>query len=106
MHMKYDNEFKARVAQEAIDTNNISATAKKNGVNTNTVRKWKKELEKKLGMGEIQNITELEAEKDIALLKREILELKKRLEVTLKDLNVAMTILGEKDLVIKKLERS
>ncbi|WP_342514617.1 transposase [Sporosarcina sp. FSL K6-1522] len=104
--MKYDIEFKEMVAQEAIDTNNISATAKKYGVNTNSVSKWKKELEKKLGMGEIQKTNELGNDKEVTLYKREVLELKKRLEITKSELNEAMTIIGEKDLYIKKLERS
>ncbi|SES17763.1 transposase [Psychrobacillus sp. OK032] len=106
MSVKYDNDFKEKVAKEAISINNITATAKKYGVNSNSVRKWKNDLEKKLGVGEIQKTIGLETEKDVSLFKREILELKTRLEVTLKDLNEAMTLIGEKDLYIKKLERS
>jgi len=103
---KYDLEFKEKVAREAISTNNISATAKKYGVNPNSVSKWIKDLEKKLGMGEIRKTSELGGAEDTTTFRREILELKTRLERTECYLNEAMTLIGEKDLYIKRLERS
>jgi len=103
---KYDLEFKEKVAREAISINNISATAKKYGVNPNSVSKWIKDLEKKLGVGDIRKTSELGRAEDATTFRREILELKTRLERTECDLNEAMTLIGEKDLYIKKLERS
>ncbi|RUL47225.1 transposase [Lysinibacillus antri] len=104
MSIKYENEFKEKVAREAISTNNITATSKKYGVNANSVRKWKSDLQVKLGMTEIQDEAEVEHRKDITLYKREVLELRRQLELTQNDLRDAMTLIGEKDLYIKKLK--
>ena len=106
MSRKYDHEFKEKVAREAISVNNIAATAKKYGINPNSVSKWKKDLETKLGVGEIQNTIELEDENNIAALKRQAIDLKRQLDLAKKDLKEAIILIGEKDLYIKKLKRN
>ncbi|MGE7021334.1 transposase [Solibacillus cecembensis] len=106
MRGKYDTKFKEMVAKEAVSINNISATAKKYDVNSNTVSKWIKSLEKSLGMGEIQKADKFSNEKEGTQSNREVLDLKIQLKNTQNDLNEAMIIIGEKNLHIKKLEKS
>lgn len=105
--VKYDNEFKVKVAREAISTNNITATAKKYLVNPNSVRKWKIDYQEgRLGIIEMKNPIELSNVKDATMFKREVINLKKQLEIIQNDLKEAMTLIGEKDFYIKKLEES
>lgn len=104
--VKYDHEFKEKVAREAINVNNITATAKKYGVNINSVSKWKKNLEIRLGIAEVQSTLDIENDKDVTMYKREVINLKRQLEIIQNDLKEAMTLIGEKDLYIKKLEGS
>ncbi|MEK4533090.1 transposase [Solibacillus sp. FSL K6-1554] len=104
---EYDYEFKIKVAKEAISTNNNTFTSKKYGVNVNTVRKWRREYEEgKYGVVGEQSTLELNSEIDIAIFKKEVLNLKRQLEESQNDLKEAMTLIGEKDFYIKKLQGS
>ncbi|MED4039399.1 transposase [Niallia taxi] len=100
----YDSEFKDKVAREALRVNNIAGTARKNGVNPNSVRKWVNNLKGNSGGLELQVLTELDDEKDLTFYKRENNELKRQLEAVKKDLSAAVTLIGEKDLYIKKIK--
>ena len=106
MSIKYDQEFKDMVAKEAIRVNNITATAKKHGVNPNSVSKWVNNYKVRFDTDEIQNKNKIDAEveKDVIILKREIVDLRRQLDVTKKDLEEAKTLIGERELYIKKLE--
>lgn len=102
--MKYNDEFREKVAKEAIDVNNIAATAKKYGVNANSVSKWVKNFREKFGLGEITKSVR-ENEREVTLFNREIIELKTQLEKKEKELEDAIMLIGEKDFYINKLEK-
>lgn len=103
MSRKYDHEFKEKVAREAINLNNITATANKYTINKNSVRKWVNEYKVKMGMSDLVGI-QIEGDKDVHLLKKEIIELRQQLEIMKKDLEEAIILIGEKDLLLKKLK--
>ncbi|WP_313236115.1 transposase [Sporosarcina ureae] len=105
MSKKYDDEFKEKVAKEAIDINNIAATAKKYDVNANSVSKWVKDIKKKHGIDEIITPVGLN-EKEITLFNREIIELKTQLAQKEKELEEAKLLIGEKGLYINRLEKA
>lgn len=102
--MKYNDEFREKVAKEAIDVNNIAATAKKYGVNPNSVSKWVKNFREKFGLREITKSVR-ENEREVTLFNREIIELKTQLEKKEKELEDAIMLIGEKDFHINKLEK-
>lgn len=99
MSVKYEDDFKEKVALEAIEVDNISATAKKHGVNVNSVRKWVQNFKKKLS---VEKTTITDKRQDDS----ELIEVKAQLEEVQRELKEAMTLIGEKVHYINKLEKA
>ncbi|UII57066.1 transposase [Cytobacillus spongiae] len=102
MGRKYDHEFKEKVAIEAIKVNNISATAKKHGVNSNSLRKWvKSQKQGRQADLNYSSLRENEMKKNIPM---ETSIVNKDTQELLSQVNQLKLIVAEKEITIRKLK--